>query len=120
MKQTKKLQKIFDRYNVGLRDENTIVTHQTYGRKTELNPLQFAVYETAIKSVYIANQTVHFDVKRLFWFQRICDDSDINLPYIEEVTDLDKAKAEAQQAASDYHYCVHLLSRAGLYYQLLD
>lgn len=47
----KKYQQLFARYNVHLRQANSKVYHPAYHTWTEVTPLQFALYETAIKAI---------------------------------------------------------------------
>lgn len=124
IRKTKKLETIFRRYNVGLRKRNSTVVHVTTGETTDCDPLVFAVYEAAIKSVYLSN-ALH-----PLWatccaaghdrhYRRIARQDGFDLPDPSEVQEKNREK-RGKQGAADYGYCVSLISKAGLYYALLD
>lgn len=119
IRKTKKLESLFRRYEVDLRESNSTVVHEVYGTKTGLDPIGFAVYETAIKAVYLANVLHQRNASSERWYGRIADNSGFLLPDPESVP-LNKATLRCKQATEDYYYCVSILSKAGLYYALLD
>jgi hypothetical protein len=128
------LDDILKRYKITKRANEQIVIHHTYGFRTVLTPEQFAVYEAALRAVYIS-WIVYFKVRNdwssfmgcLQYHRTVADPNDISLPHIAESWGEDKAK----EASADYKYCAHLLTQMvgrdadnggerGLYYATLD
>lgn len=115
---------IQERYKVTLRTKNQTVRHQAYGTETEVSPEQFAVYEAALKAMYI-HQFVTYCVLQewrrgagtVAYFGRMMGENDIVQPWIkdDEITE-----ATARQASKDYIACQRWIEEAGLYYELLD
>jgi hypothetical protein len=130
---TKRLQLILDKWKTRIREKAEIVEHETYGGKTIVDPLPFAVYETALKATYVNWQIYHKERENWSEFmgcqvyhQIIGDRNNISLPWIED----DWGHAEGLAAEQDYRYCCSLLAKeegedekgepTNLYYALLD
>ena len=114
IKHTKPLDAIFKRYGVVLRKANSTVEHAMNGCETMLTPIEFAVYESAIKALhcsYIAAGQLHPDFAR--WHERIAKLGGFTLP-----TEADEGIEAAKAYASDYHRCVRLLGDR--YMELFD
>jgi hypothetical protein len=131
IKLTKKLEAMLRRYEVTLRDKNSVVHHPVYGTNTEVSPLAFAVYEAAIKSLHLhwwntsppperpgfaqlhvgASCFDEFKTQALAHHKQIAQRDNF---------DLIERDMDAQQTRADYHECCHILAKAGLYYDLLD
>ena len=91
MKLTKRLTNSLDCYSVKQRKSNSPAKHVMTGKVTDCDPLTFAVYEAAIKSIYLS-WALH-DSKR------------------EKI---------GRRAAADHLYFVSLISKAGLFHSLID
>jgi hypothetical protein len=127
---TKKLKGLMKRYGVKLRESPSQVTHLTYQRTKEVDPVAFAVFETAIKANTLAWMLWHTDSPddRL---QIVANTRAIyancsppiagheHLPIITEEMENNSVKL-VQQHSDVYHYCAKILVDAGLYYDLLD
>jgi hypothetical protein len=124
MKLTKKLEVILKRWNTKIRREPSVVVHATSGRRTTVEPLAFAVYETAIKAVFALNQSMPPQefvnvtweenlAQERRWYGMIAAKDGFVLPEITPATDPDTCYA-------DWTYCRQLILREGLYYELLD
>jgi hypothetical protein len=128
------MQQILQRYKVKVRKNPETVEHQTYGFRTVVDPESFAIYEAALKAVYISNM-VFLKVQGQWREFMACQayhgelfgKNDIPLPWIAEGW----GEAKGKEAADDYRYCAAELSeRTGkdaetgqarnLYYSLLD
>lgn len=124
IRHTKKLNKLLERYDVCLRRHNTPVVHVVTGRTTDCDPLTFAVFEAAIKSVYLSN-ALHPDWAKCCkaghhrHYLALARRNQFQLPDPTNVRLQDRDDT-MRQAAVDYHYCVSLISKAGLYFALLD
>lgn len=116
MKATKKLDALLAKWKTARRETPSVVRHATNGIETQVDPLQFAVYETAIKAVYSSWQLsgMMTAVMRQ-WYQSLARKDGITLPGRDDL-----GRISSQDAASDYRYCVKLLSDDGLYRELLD
>jgi hypothetical protein len=124
MKLTRKLQSVLNRWNTAIRPQPSVVVHEVYGVNTTVEPLIFAVYETAIKAIYALEQTEppykitnrtwgrHLAESKQ-WYERIASKDGFELP---EIT----ADIQPKQCYSDWIYCRNLIIRKGLYYRLLD
>lgn len=131
---SKRIERIFDLYGVVWRAAPQAVRHQTYGFTTVVDPDGFAVFEAALKSVYISN-VVWFKVQGLrrefmnshAYYGHLFRKNGIDIPGIAE----DWGAEETRRAAEDYHYCAAELGRRtgqdqssgearDLYYALLD
>lgn len=112
---TTRLSEIVKRYKVKLRAGQHIVHHLTYGWQTKLTADQFAIFEAALKSVYICNQVhnkndgdIHQFVNYMNYMDVIFDKHNLGVaPYIDDKWDRKKEK----QAHDDYHYCAYLLGQ---------
>ena len=128
------VKELFKVYKVKLRKENQTVRHQAYGFETVITPEQFAIYEIALKAMYIHLQYNHSQRKMYqqffgtqIYYQSLCDPHDIELPYIPEKLKMEKAERGIQ----DYYKAVAYLKKENgtdakthetrnLYYALLD
>ena len=124
IRQTKKLETIFRRYDVELRKQNSTVVHALAGEKTDCDPLLFAVYEAAIKSSYLSYALQPSWPERRKTghdrhYLKIAQEDGFDLPDPSEVPEKNRER-RGDQGAVDYRYCVSLIARAGLYYALLD
>ena len=119
IRKTKKLETLFRRYEVDLRETDSTVVHAVTGSKTELDPMAFAVFETAIKAIYLADALHQRSESSDRWYGRIAYYNDFLLPDPDSVP-WTKSALRCKQATKDYYYCVSVLSKAGLYYALLD
>lgn len=125
VKLPKSFQKIMSRLGVTLRPEPITVTHKNYGTQTVCSPSVYAAYEVAVKANFIS-QMLMLNQKRAYnemlgcmqYFQSLLTEDDA-LPFVtdEMATDCQK---HGLQADNDYVAAVRILSRAGLYYDLLD
>ena len=128
------MKQLFKDYGVKVRKENQTVQHNAYGFNTVLNPEQFAVYEVALKAMYIHLQ-YNYSSQKMFqrffetqlYYQHLCDRNEIELPWIPEKPKMDKA----EKGIKDYYdACEWLRKQNGtdsethetrnLYYALLD
>src|SRR4051812_34374000 len=102
MQLTKKLEGLFDRYQVKLRKGNSKVTHALYGSTVEINPVQFAVFETAIKALAVSWELSNWpqsDIEKFMqWQLSIAQRNGIELCGF-------SGKLTSEQAADDYRYC---------------
>jgi len=131
---TERMQQILKRYKVKVRANPETVQHQTYRFNTVVDAESFAIYEAALKAVYISNM-VFLKVQgqwREFmacqaYHGEIFGRNDIRVPWIAEGWGEEKGK----EAADDYRHCsAELSERTGkdaetgkernLYYALLD
>ena len=131
---TERMQQILKRYKVKVRANPETVHHQTSETNTVVDPESFAIYEAALKAVYISNM-VFLKLKgqwREFlgcqvYYGELFGKNDIPVPWIADGWD----EAKGKEAAGDYHYCAAELSeRTGkdaetgeernLYHALLD
>lgn len=122
VKLTKKLHALFRRWNTPIRKAASTVTHVLTKRRTEVDPVTFAAFETAIKAVYASNMAAKsmrdqgFDdyLQQLeSHYSYIAELHGFSLPAVDDKTD-------SRKCADDYHYCCDLITKAGLYMQLLD
>lgn len=124
MKITKRLQTVLDRYNVKLRVGHSQVRHMTTGKVTDCEPLAFAVFDAAIKAVYLSN-ALHPDWPKMCeaghgrHYQAIAVSNGFPLPDPSGVSDNNR-ETIGRRAARDYQYCASLNADAGLYFDLLD
>lgn len=116
---TKKLERALRRYFVSMRDENTIVEHATYGRETDCDPITFAVFEGAIKSVYLANALHCRSKASERYYHWLAHRNGFELPNPSSLP-IKKRDAGRLRATEDYYFFVSVLRKAGLYYALLD
>ena len=138
----KKYQQLFDRYNVHLRNTKSKVYHPAHHTWTEVAPLQFALYETAIKAIdahYQALIRIGYVPKRARNVVNLVispmgsstPDSDAEWLACHESSrqwhgeiakrdgfQLVEVEVSAEAAYADYCYCCRELG--GLYYDLLD
>lgn len=125
IKVPKTFHKIMDRLGVKLRPEPITVTHKHYGTQTVCSPSVYAAYEVAVKANFIS-QMLMLNQKRAYnemlgcmqYFYGLLTDDD-ELPFVTDEMAADCQK-HGLQADNDYVAAVRLLSRAGLYYDLLD
>jgi hypothetical protein len=121
--QHKHLQELFARYNTKLRKRPSVVTHAAYGTRTKLTPLQFAVYETAIKANALAWRNAEGPLPRFDstdtpvednaeWYEMIATKDGFKLHYDPSIS--------MEQANEDYYICVDWLAEEGLYHDLVD
>jgi hypothetical protein len=115
---TKKLERALRRYSVSMREENTIVEHATYGRETDCDPITFAVFEGAIKSIYLANAPQRSEASERYhhW---LAHRNGFRLPDPSSIP-VGKRGAGRLRATEDYYFFASVLRKAGLYYALLD
>lgn len=125
VKLSKAFQKVMTRLGVKLRSEPITVTHKVYGTETLCSPSVYAVYEVAAKANFIS-QFLRLHQKGAYnemlgcmqYYQSLLTTDD-ELPHV-----TDEMAADCQkyglQADNDYVAAVRILSRAGLYYDLLD
>jgi len=118
------IESLFLKYRTRLRDKPTTVTHAVYGTSKELTPLQFAVYETAMKAHALnwrncpAKAMAHFDntttpaEDNAEWMDQLAGKDGIQLLYDPSI--------DFEQAGRDHYACVDWLTKEGLYYDLLD
>lgn len=125
VKLPKTFQKIMTRLGVKLRPAPITVTHKTYGTQTVCSPSVYAVYEVAVKSNFISQMLmwIHNGASKempgcMQYFQSLLTDDD-TLPFVTDQMAAD-CKKHGLQADDDYVAAVRILSRAGLYYDLLD
>lgn len=116
---TKKLERALRRYSVSMRDENTIVEHAAYGRKTECDPITFAVFEGAIKAIYLVNALHCRDEEAERYYHWLAHRNGFELPDPWSIS-IKKPDAGRLRATEDYYFFVSVLRNAGLYYALLD
>jgi hypothetical protein len=122
MKKTKKLETILERYQVKLRETNTVVEHLVYETKTEIDPLQFACYEATCKAHFVTWVNAPRELKAHIQF---ADNSTITSHYNglaqkDNFGAFEWSTLDPKQASDDYYYCNGLISADGLYYELLD
>lgn len=125
VKLPKSFQKIMTRLGVKLRSEPITVTHKAYGTQTLCSPSVYAAFEVAVKANFIS-QMLMLNQNRAYsgmlgcmqYFHSLLTEDD-ELPFV-----TDEMAADCQkyglQADNDYLAAVRILSRAGLYYDLLD
>ena len=125
VKLPKAFHQIMDRLGVKLRSEPITVTHKAYGTQTLCSPSVYAAYEVAIKANFISqmlmlNQIGAFKEMPgcIQYYQSLLTDED-TLPFVTDEMAADWKKY-GLQADDDYVAAVRILSRAGLYYDLLD
>jgi len=124
IRQTKKLDALLRRYDVQLRTGTTTVVHPVTGETAHCDPLTFAVYESAIKSVFLSN-ALHPMWEELCeaghdrHYLSIANTDGFDLPDPSQVPEKYREK-RGKRAAMDYRYCVSLIAKAGLYFALLD
>ena len=124
VKHTKVLDRILKRYDVVLREKNSTIAHALTGRKCELDPLTFAVYEACTKAVYLSN-AVHPSWQEAVaaghdrHYHNIARKDGFTLPNPEVVAQEDREKV-GMQAADDYKSCARILTEVGMYFYLLD
>lgn len=124
IRKTKQLDKMLRRYDVTLRPQESVVRHVLTGKTTICDPLTFAVFEAAIKAIYLSN-SLHpmwpelCEAGHNRHYQTIARLHGFDLPNAARVPK-QHWQREGEQAAKDYHYCVSLIGRAGLYHRLLD
>ena len=125
MKMTKKMEDLFKKWKTVIRTNSQSVTHLTYKTTRVVDLVAFAVYETALKANY-AHQFAGMALNKyradqlmgmMAHFQEMADPNDICLPWID---DKDITQDYINQTAQDYDYCAAWLSKAGLYFDLLD
>jgi hypothetical protein len=124
LKLSKKLQGVLHRWNTTIRPQPSVVVHEVYAISTTVEPLMFAVYETAIKAIYALKQTeppyeltdktweTHLAESKQ-WYERIASQDGFELPEI--TADIDRKKCY-----TDWILCRNLIIRNGLYDRLLD
>ena len=125
VKLPKSFHKIMNRLGVKLRSEPITVTHRVYGTHTLCSPSVYAVYEVAVKVNFIS-QFLRFQQKGAYnemlgcmqYYQSLLTDDDA-LPNVTDEMAADSQKC-GLGADNDYVAAVRILSRAGLYYDLLD
>jgi hypothetical protein len=115
IKRTKRLEALLKKYRVTLRTSNSVVEHQTYRTKTTVPPLEFAVFEAAVKAVDASWVAAQFGGHDRQWNQHLAAINGFDL--LDEITPGFEA---TRDYAKDYHYFCKLLKEAGLYYDLLD
>src|SRR5690606_37842463 len=113
-------------YNVVIRDDSTAVTNEHNNTTVDLSPISFAIYEIAIKSIYVAtfisfSRENENDLNELAgvcgWYTAIATASGIDLPWI---TDEQVETGDIDSHRESYDWCVDRLAGLGLYYDLLD
>lgn len=126
IKRTKRLEALLEKYGVKLRTTESVVEHLTYRTKTTVPPLEFAVFEAAVKaldaswlaaagnagSLTVGSQVIRYDRQ---WHRHIATINGFAL--LDEIT---PGMAASRDYALDNHYFSNLLKEAGLYYDLLD
>lgn len=122
VKDTKVLRNLLDRYGIKLRKGDTVVTHATYRRETQCDPLAFAVFELAMQALVnhysaclagdIDPRLIDHTRKAIYWTLHICEQNDIEF---NERPDL-----SAKQTYADYGWACRTLIKASLYHDLLD
>ena len=125
VKLPKSFHKIMTRLGVKLRPEPITVTHRVNGSQTLCSPSVYAVYEVAVKANYISqilrrHQTEAYNelLKCTQRYQSFLT-ADDELPHVTDEMAADSHKY-GLRADNDYVAAVRILSRAGLYYDLLD
>ena len=123
IKLTKVMTKILKHYEVKLRNEPQLVTHNAYKTTTLVSPSVYAVYEAAIKAHYVVTfMSLYPNVREslgcMAYFQSLIA-ADTQLPWIsdEMMEDKDRIMNEANQ---HFHKCSRAIAEAGLYMELLD
>ena len=138
----KKHLQLFSRYNVRLRQANSKVFHPAYKTWTEVTPLQFALYESAIKAIdahyqalirtrYVPQATANMGHIVISHEGASSPDSEAqwrasyegHRRWHTEIANQDGFKLEAVElspevASADYRYCCKELG--SLYHDLLD
>lgn len=125
VKLPKSFQKIMTRLGVKLRSKPVTVTHMVNGTQTLCSPSVYAVYEVAAKANFIS-QFLRLHQKGAYnemlgcmqYYQSLLT-ADDQLPHVTDEMAADCQK-HVLQADNDYVAAVRILSRAGLYYDLLD
>ena len=110
-----KLEEIYKRYDVKQRTENQTVTHQTYETETILTPEQFALFEAAVKSHYIATQVNFMLVENWSEFMGAMGYFNdfafvpymIDTPWIRD----EWGQTKRDEASKDYNYVGQLLAK---------
>lgn len=125
VKLPKSFQKIMTRLGVKLRPDPITVTHKAYRTRTLCSPSVYAVYEVAVKANFISQMLMLHQsgaLKEMMgcvqYYQSLLTDGD-TLPLVTDDMSAD-CKKHGLQADDDYVAAVRILSRAGLYYDLLD
>ncbi len=117
MKITKKLQVLFNRWNVTLRKSNTDVTHAVYRTTRSITPQEFAVYELVMKAS-AAGMRLSPTYRKLeeaghnAWYENLARRDGFALYAPPDCT-----LSEAREAGQ---YGTSLIVKAGLYRDLLD
>ncbi|MBT4725697.1 MAG: hypothetical protein HOB29_12065 [Planctomycetaceae bacterium] len=124
MKLTKRLTNSLDCYSVKQRKSNSPAKHVMTGKVTDCDPLTFAVYEAAIKSIYLswALHPIWPEMCELGHdrhYQAIAAVNGFKLPDADVVDDSKREKI-GRRAAADHLYFVSLISKAGLFHSLID
>lgn len=124
IRHTKRLDALLRRYCVHLREGCSTVSHATTGQVTLCDPLTFAVFEAAITSVYLSNAlgpmwAMACESGHDRFYQMLAHRNGFELPDPTEVPESGRERRQ-QQATEDYHYCMSLIAKAGLYHALLD
>jgi hypothetical protein len=112
IKRNRALDAMFKRYAVVVRKTTTTIIHALYGTEHVLTPMEFAVYEAAIKAIhcgYLAAGETGFEA----WHERIAQIGGFALP-----TEAEEGIEAAKKYAGDYHSCCRLLSDR--YMELFD
>jgi hypothetical protein len=117
LKLTKKLETLFARWAVKVRTNPTTIRHMVYEKDITVEPLPFAVFETAVKAIAWSWEVAegvddNYKLQRWGWDSEIARRGVFSL--------VTRANVSSQQATDDYHYCSGWLRDAGLYYDLLD
>jgi hypothetical protein len=124
IRHTKKLDAVFRRCDVQLRKKTSTVVHAMTGKVTDCAPLIFAVYEAAIKSAYISN-ALHpswpecCEAGHDRHYMKIAREGCFDLPDPVRVPE-ENREIRGKQGTADYRYCISMIARAGLYYELMD
>lgn len=123
IKMTKKLQGYFDKYEVKLRDEPQAVLHEMKKTTCTVTPLQFGVYELALKAIALANYCAN-PMDYTFsgqgdWYATLFENSRILGPEYPHDSHINNRRI-IESHSDVYRYCCRLLADAGLYYDLLD
>ena len=125
VKLPKSFHKIMQRLGVNLRPEPITVTHRAYGTHTLCSPSVYAAYEVAIKANFISQflmlhqNGAYKETFGCMQYYRSLLTADDELPFVTEEMAADCQK-HGLKADNDYVAAVRILSRAGLYYDLLD
>lgn len=116
IRMTKQLREILEVYGVTLRKTHTQVKHPTYDTVTDCDPTTFAVFQTVITTIYLL--TAQLGPKSYCqWYEQIARDHGFTLPDPNTIGGL---AFDLDQIRLDHDYCVDLIVKAGLYYELLD